>query len=124
MVLQDRHEAPAIEKPIRMMYSIDRHADLGPGGEPDAHDRDDEHDEGHAGVDADIAPTLSAELAEDREHRRAEDDDLGDRADDVANNHQPAGQEAEVRIDGPPDPLERRAAVSVPRDSADGRNWR
>ena len=91
-----------------------RHPDLGAGGDLDADDRDDEHDEAQGGVDGDEGPDVTGVRAEDGQDRRAEDDDFGDCADDVAHHHEPPGYEAKVRIDGPPDPLEGRAGVGDP----------
>ena len=91
-----------------------RQADLGARRDADTHDRDHKHGQGDAGSDADIRPRAAGARGEHGEDRRPDDFDPGDRPDDVTGDHQPSGQEAEVGVDRPANPLERRAAVGVP----------
>jgi hypothetical protein len=70
---------------------------------------------GAAVVTADIGPGAGGNGTGHGQHRRAEHDDLGHRPDDVARDHEPAGQEAEVRVNRAAHPLERRAAVRAPQ---------
>jgi hypothetical protein len=58
---------------------------------------------------------LVALAPKDGQHRRGQDHRAGDAPDQVSGDHQPAGEEPQVGVDGPADPLERGAAVGVPQ---------
>src|SRR6202041_2415959 len=90
------------------------HADLGPRGDLNADHGDDQHDDADCGADGDVLPGAGGTGAEHRDHRGAEQQNLGPGPDDVRGDHQPAGEEAEIRIDGAADPFEGRTAVGVP----------
>jgi hypothetical protein len=72
------------------------------------------HDEADGTPETDIRPVIGGTGAKNGENRWPEQKDLGDGADDIGGYHQPSGQEAEVRIDRPANPLEGGAAVGVP----------
>ncbi len=91
------------------------HPDLGASGYPDADDRDSEHDQAQRRVDADTGPGVSRAGSEYGQHGRAEDDNLGHGADHVTRDHQPPGQEPQVRVDRAAYPLERGTAVRAPQ---------
>ena len=59
-----------------------------------------------------LAQVLLELLPKRGQHRRGEDLDSADRAEDVGGHHQPAGLEAQVRVDGAADPLEGGAALA------------
>ena len=71
-----------------------------------------------------LGPGVSRAGAEYGQHGRAEHDDLGHRADDVARDHQPSGDEAQVRVDRAAHPLERGTAVRAPQVQPAVANWR
>jgi len=83
-----------------------RDADLRARGDTDPGDRDHQHDQANRAADADPRPAIRCGRAEHREHRRPEQQDLGDGPDDVGNHHQPAGEEAKVGVDRAANPLE------------------
>jgi hypothetical protein len=93
----------------------DGHADLDPGRDLDADHGDHQHDQADGAADAHIGPGVGGTGAEHSEHGGAEQEDLGHRPDDVGGDHQPAGQDAQVRVDSPADPFERRAGVRLPQ---------
>ena len=67
---------------------------------------------------------LVALAPKDGQHRRGQDHRAGDAPDQVSGDHQPAGEEPQVGVDGPADPLERGAAVGVPQVQPPVGNWR
>jgi hypothetical protein len=79
-----------------------RHADLGAGGDPDTDNRDHQHDDADGHADRNVGPGVGGTGAENGEHRRAEQQDLGHRADDVGGDHQPSGQEPQDGQSGQP----------------------
>jgi hypothetical protein len=93
----------------------DGHADLDPGRDLDADHGDHQHDQADGAADAHVGPGVGGTGTEHRQHRGAEKEDLGHRPDDVGGDHQPAGQDAQVRVDSPADPFERRASVRLPQ---------
>jgi len=84
----------------------ERDADLGAGGDANPGDRDHQHDQADRAADADPRPAIGRVRAEHREDRRPEQQDLGNGPDDVGNHHQPASEEAQVRIDRAANPFE------------------
>src|SRR5208282_1231277 len=74
----------------------DGHGDLGPGGELDPGDRDDEHDEQDGGADGDVRGGAGGVGAGHGQDGGGQDHDAGD----VGGDHQPAGEEAQVGVDG------------------------
>ena len=101
--------------PMRISVLDHGHADLGTGGDPDADHREDEHHEDDDAGDGHRGPGARRRGTGNRQDRRAEDDHPGDGADNVGDDHQPPGEEPEVRVDRPADPLERRAAIGAPQ---------
>src|ERR1700761_2771480 len=93
----------------------DGHADLGPGRDPDADDREDEHHEDDDETDDDRNAGTRRRVIDDGQDGRADDDRPGHGADDIGDDHQPSGEEPEVRVNRPADPFERRSAVGAPQ---------
>ena len=104
---------PASAKPTRITYSTTAMATW-VRGDADPGDGGQQHDEAHDGANRYIRPRICwVGGAEHGKYARPEVLDAGDGTDNGRSDHQPAGHEAQVRVDRPANPLEGRAAVSV-----------
>src|SRR6202012_2015669 len=84
---------------------VQRHSDLGPGGEFDADYRNDDHDQPEGGVEPDVSPGRGRIGANYRQYGRGQDLHAAQRPEHVGGHHEPSGQETQIGVDGPAHPL-------------------